>query len=288
MNRLEQRHLRADRSRGEHAERAADDAGLVGQDIAEQVFGHDHVEMGRPLDDLHRRIVDEHELELHIGISRRHFARDLTPQPRGGDHVGLVDDGQMFAPLAGQFEGQTQNPLDLLARVNASIVSGVPVLAASLRTAEVHASGQLAHAQEIGSAHDLGLQRRAAGQRVEHGQRAQVGVQSERLAHPEQSLLGPHLGRRVVVVLRVADRAEQHGVGTQTDGVRLGRIRVARRIDRAGADQRFLILENMSVLRGHPVQDLHRLAHDLGTDTVPGQKCNLQFHIFPIISIIYP
>ena len=181
-----------------------------------------------------------------------------------------------------------QDAFHLFAGINAGIVGRIAILATALRTTEIHTAGQFAHAQKIGAFDDLGFQRGTIGQRIEHGQRTQVGIQAERLAHPEQPLFRTHLGRRIVIVLRIADRPEQHHIGSLANGVRFGRIRVARRIDRAGADQRFLILENMSVLRGHPVQDLHRLAHDLGTDTVSGQKCNLQFHIFPIISIIYP
>ena len=181
-----------------------------------------------------------------------------------------------------------QDTLDLLARIDTGIVRRIAVFAASLRTAEIHAAGQLTHANEIGPLDNFGLERRTPGQRIEHRQRTKVRKKSERLAHTEQSLFGTHLRRRIVIVFGIADGTEQDHIRRFAHGVRFGRIRVARRIDRAGADQRFLILENMSVLRGHPVQDLHRLAHDLGTDTVPGQKCNLQFHIFPIISIIYP
>ena len=37
----------ADGGRGQHAERAGDDAGLVGEDVAEEVLGEDDVEVAR-------------------------------------------------------------------------------------------------------------------------------------------------------------------------------------------------------------------------------------------------
>ena len=121
----------------------------------------------------------------------------------------------MFAPLAGQAEGQAQDALDLLAGVNAGIVGGVAVLAAALRTAEVHAAGQLAHAQEIGSCARSRFSA-ASGRPASRTRPAGAGWRTSPsdLRIRSSPCSGPHLGRRVVVVLRVADRAEQHGVGS--------------------------------------------------------------------------
>ena len=53
-----------------HAQRPADDAGFVGEDVAEHVFSDDHVEMGRLADDLHRGVVHEHEVHIIIIIPK--------------------------------------------------------------------------------------------------------------------------------------------------------------------------------------------------------------------------
>ena len=43
-------------------------------------------------DELHGGVVDEHVLELDVGeLARVQVADDLAPQPRGLEHVGLVD-----------------------------------------------------------------------------------------------------------------------------------------------------------------------------------------------------
>ena len=172
-----------------------------------------------------------------------------------------------------------QDAFHLRTRVDTSVVGRVSILAASLRTAEVHASRQFAHAEEIGALHDLRLERRAVGQRVEYRQRTQVGVKSQRLAHPEQSLFGAYFRRRVVVVLGVADGTEEHGVRRLAYFVRLGGVGIARDIDGTGAYQRLFIGERMTVLGGYGVERLHRFAHDLGADAVSRQTRDFQIHI---------
>ena len=83
----------AERGRGQQAERAGQHRGLVGQDVAEHVLGDRHVEVARAADQVHRRRVDQHVLELHVGklVAHRRASRDLAPQARGLEHVGLVD-----------------------------------------------------------------------------------------------------------------------------------------------------------------------------------------------------
>src|SRR5262249_23950543 len=63
-------------------------------------------------------------------------------------------------------------------------------------------------------AHDLGLERRSVDQRLVQECRAKIGEDAEPRAQNEQAGFGFEL-RRVVVVLRRADSAEQHGVARQ-------------------------------------------------------------------------
>ena len=235
--------------------------------------------MRRALNDLHRGIVHEHIFQFDIGILRGELAADLAPQPGGGNHIGFIHQRQFFAASPGQPESQVQDTLDLLARIDTGIVRRIAVFAASLRTAEIHAAGQLTHANEIGPLDNFGLERRTPGQRIEHRQRTKVRKKSERLAHTEQSLFGTHLRRRIVIVFGIADGTEQDHIRRFAHGVRFGRIRVARRVDRTSADQRLAVFELMAVLSSDAVEHLHRLAHDLGADAVSRQKSNLQFHL---------
>ena len=163
-----------------------------------------------------------------------------------------------------------QNPFDLPDGIGAGVEGAFSVVVAALRTAEIDAAREFAHADEIRSAHDLGPERRTVGQRVEQRHGSQVGKQPQRLAHPQEPLLGAHLGRGVVVVLRVADGSEQHGVGGEADGVRLVGIGVARGVDGRGAHQRGGIGDLVSELLRHAVQSLHGFGDDLGTDAVAG------------------
>ena len=79
---------------------------------------------------------------------------------------------------------------------------------------------------------ELGIQQR----------RAQVGEQAERLADPEQALLGPQRARQRVVV-RAADGAHQHRVGALRERERRVRQRLAGGVVAGAADRRGLGLD---------------------------------------------
>ena len=163
-----------------------------------------------------------------------------------------------------------QDPFDLRDRVGAGVEGARALLVAALRTAEVDAAGQFAHADEIRAADHLLLERRTVGQRVEQRHGAQVGEKSQRLAHPQQALLGTHLRRGVVIVFGVPDGPEQHGVGVEADGVRLVGIGVAHSVDGRGAHQCGTVLDFVSELFRHAVQHFRGFGDDLGTDAVAG------------------
>ena len=270
MDGLEKGHLGTDARRGEHAQRTADDAGLVGEDVAEHVLRHDDVEISRLADDLHGSVVHEHIVHRHLGILFGDALGGFAPQTRSFEHVGLVDDREFAAARQSQPERHVQDPLDLPDGIGAGVESAFSVVIPSLRTAEIDAAREFAHADEIRPAHDLCAERRTVGQRVEQRHGAQVGEQPQRLAHPQKPLLGAHLGRGVVVVLRIADGPEQHGVGGKADTVCLVGIGVARGVDSRCAHQRGGIGDLVSELFRHAVQHLGGFGDDLGTDAVAG------------------
>ena len=278
VDRLEKGRIRPDTRRRQHPQRPADDTRLVGQDVPEHVLRDDHVEVRRLPDDLHRRVVHEHVVHLHLRVFGRDALRRLPPQPRGFQHVRLVDDRQTAAARHRQTERHMQHPLDLPDRIGAGVEGPFAPFVAPLRTPEVDAARQLANAHEVRAPHHLRAQRGTVRQGLEQRHRAQVRKQPQRLAHPQQPLFGAHLRRRVVVVLRVPDRPEQHRVRRLADPVRLLRVGIPHRVDRRSAHQRPRIADPMAETFGNPVQNLHGLRDDFGADAVTGQQCNLDFH----------
>ena len=121
-----------ERGAREHPDRAGQHRGLVGEDVAEQVLGEDHVEVARRGDELHRGVVDEHVLELDVReLLRVHAHHRLAPQPAGLQHVGLVDARDARARGA---EADAGDPLDLLDRVGAEVARRSRPCAASRRS----------------------------------------------------------------------------------------------------------------------------------------------------------
>ncbi len=66
--------------RRQHAERAGEHRGFVGEDVAEHVLGDDHVEAARAGDELHRGVVDEHVVEGDVGVVGVDLGDDLAPE----------------------------------------------------------------------------------------------------------------------------------------------------------------------------------------------------------------
>ena len=193
----------------------------------------------------------------------------LAPEPRGLEHVGLVDRGDagraaVRGAAPGGLEGDAGDPLDLGDRVLAGVVGGVAVAAG---VAEVDAAGQLADDEQVGAGDPLLAQRAGADQRRARPHRAQVGVQAHPLAQAEQALLG---ARRVGVgrvPFRAADGAEQDRVGGAAGVEDLVGEGDAVRVDRGAADQALVELELAERLEQPPGG-----GDDLGADPVAGQE----------------
>ena len=236
--------------------------------------------MARLLYDLHGGVVDEHEL----GFDRRVFGCQtlcgLAPQTRRCQYVGLVDDGELTAAFGRIFESETTYTLDFGARVDTCVVCRESILRTALRTSEIETSRQFPHAEEVGSLNKIGTQRRAVQQRGKCGDGAQVGIQTQLLAHGQQSLLGPHLGVGGVVEARVADGAEEYGIGLHTCVVRSLGVGVAYGIYGGGADNRVCILRLVCEACGYGIYGLDGLCHDFGAYAVTRKHGYLDlFHL---------
>ena len=83
-----------ERRRRQHADRARQHRRLVGQDVAEDVAGDDHVELLRVAHQLHRRVVDVHVRQRDVRILRAPSVTTSRHRMRRVEHVGLVDRAQ--------------------------------------------------------------------------------------------------------------------------------------------------------------------------------------------------
>ena len=141
----------------------------------------------------------------------------------------------MAAALHGVTVGQTHDPLDLFAGIDARVVGYAPVLAAALRTAEIESAGEFADADEVHAFHQIGPERRAVEERGERCHGADIGVKPQLFAHSQQSVLRPDARRGVVIIFGRADGAIEDGVAAHAELVSGLRIRIAHGINGAGA-----------------------------------------------------
>src|SRR5699024_5769168 len=102
VHRLEHRRVGAggvDVAAGRQADAAGDRGRQVGDDVAEQVVGDDHVEAARIGHQVHHRGVDVHVVGGDLRVLGGHLVHGALPQPAGvGQHVVLVHQGDVFAP----------------------------------------------------------------------------------------------------------------------------------------------------------------------------------------------
>ena len=101
------------RGGGKHPDRSGAHARLVGQDVAEQIAGDDHVELAGIAHQLHRGVVDVHVGQFDIVVIARHFVDDVAPQLRGFEHIGLVDRAKLLLAPPRGLEPDAGDALDL-------------------------------------------------------------------------------------------------------------------------------------------------------------------------------
>ena len=148
MHRLEDpRPAVAEARGGGQAEPAGDAGGDVGEDVAEGVLRQEDVELAGREHELHAAVVDEHVLELDVGVVGRDPLDHLAPEPRRREDVRLVDGGDVAAARAGELEAAARDALDLLGPVLHRVVDGAVVADAAL--AVVEAADQLADDEQV-------------------------------------------------------------------------------------------------------------------------------------------
>jgi len=208
-------------------------------------------------------------LERHVGILRSEPRHSVPPELRRFEHVGFVHREQAPPALPGQVERHPRHPLDLRRGVAQRIDRGAPSIDSPPRLAIVQAAGELPDDDEIDAGQAVGLERGAGRKRGVHRHGAQVGVHAEQRAQRKEPGFGP-LVARLVVEPRVADGAQQHGVGVEDRGACGRREWLARGRDARRAHGMVLQREVQLEAPPHRLEHAHRFGRDLGPDPVAG------------------
>ena len=191
-------------------------------------------------DELHRGVVDEHVLELDVaGTPRRGRDDDLAPQPRGLEHVRLVDARD---PPARGAEGDAGDPLDLRDACRRRGRSRCRACASSRRSR----CRRSARARPAGRCRRCAP--RAAGSRRRAPSIARTGRRLANRPSPLRSAEQALLGARLRGVGRVPLRARRPAPSSTASaraagGEHLVGQRDAVRVDRGAAEEVLLDLE---------------------------------------------
>src|SRR5262249_10140443 len=137
------------------------------------------------------------------------------------------------------------------------------------RLPEIEAPGQLADHHEVRPLDDLAPQGRCVDEHREALGGPEVGEEVQLLPEAQQPALRPAL-LWLLVPLRTPHRAEQDGVALLAELERRVAQRLARRVDRAAADQGGLELEGGAGRLSDDLEHLLRFGRDLESDTVSG------------------
>lgn len=276
VNRLVEARARADGGRRHHADGAADDGRLVGEDVAEEVARDDDIELRRTDGQLHRAVVDVEVVELNVRIRLCDLGHRAAPEARRREDIGLVDRRDLAAAQLGRLEGELRDAVDLRNGVVLEVPGalGAVVLLRLALVTEVDAADELAHDDEVDALDELRLQRGVLDECIGYFDRAQVGVESEVLAQAEDGLLGAQ--RRVdVVPLVAADGAEEDAVGHLAGLDRVIRQRRAELVVGRAAGVFVGVGEPEAELLIDLLEDFYRRIRDFLADTIARYHCDL-------------
>ena len=188
----------------------------------------------------------------------------------------------MLTALACILVGDTQNALHLRTAVEVGIISLIRTL---LLLTEIHTAGKLTDTDKVSSAYQFILQGRLVHQAVERLNGTYIGKEPQFLTHSQQSLLRPHLSCRVIIELGITDTGKKHSISIHTGLEGFLREGITHLIDSMGTAKSLLIGNLVSELPGNSTHNSYALLHNLWTDTVTGQNCNLKLHILVLLCL---
>ncbi len=270
MHRLEHRRVgpgRVDIPTGRQADTATYRRGQIGDDVAEQVVGDDHVEATRVGDHVDGGGVDVLVGHLDVRVAFADLVDGPQPQSPGeGQHVGFVHQCQMLATPSSPLERVGNHTPHTERGVHADFGGHLVGRADANRpaVAGVGSLGALAHHHEVDA--------RIAGQRAGHPRiqpgRTQVDVviQLEAQSQQQTALQDAAWHRRVT------DRPEQDRVVV----AQLGHHRVRQHLAGGMKAPRTQVIAGFLDARHNRVEHFDRLGGYLGPDPVTGN--DREFH----------
>ena len=211
MDRLEHGRIlvgRVDAARSGVADATDHRTGLVGDDVAEEVVGQDHVEAGRVGHQEDGGRVDVQVVVGDLRVFLGHLVDDALPHVAGVDeHVLLVHKGHVLPALHGQLEGVTHHALHTVGGVDGDFGGHLVRGATADRSAgtAVQAFGAFTHDDEI----DVTRVGERRGNALVQLGRTQVHV----LVQVEAELEQQAAFQNARLDARIADGAQQDGVG---------------------------------------------------------------------------
>ena len=264
----------------QHADRAGEHRGFIGQDVAKNIAGDHHIELFRVFYQLHGGVVHQHVRQLNVRVLGGHFGDHVAPQLGGFQHVHFVHRAQLFAALLRGLERHVSDAADFAFAVNHGVEADSFAVAHfnAARLAKVDVAHQFADDHDVQAGHHFRLQRRGVGQLGVEDRRAQVGEHVHLFANFQQTALRTLFARQHIV-LGAAHRAQQHGVGFQRQLQRGVRQRHASGVHRATANQAGFGFNRQAFGLEH-VEHAQRLRNNFRTNAVTRQNSN--FHLsFP-------
>ena len=264
MYRLEHRWagaIRIEVARRREADTPGYRATEIGEDVAEQVVGDDHVVTLRRLHEIDAGRVDVVVSRLDVGELGRHFVERALPEIAGeGQHVRLVYEREMFAiAFVGQIERVTNTAFDTEPGVDRTLRRDLVrrALAQEAALARVGALGVLPDDDEVVTA--IGIDERPL-----------VHVEIEIETHLQQESPLDDAGRH----LRSTDRAHQERVEPSPllDHL-VGQDRAVPQVPSSTE----VVVDRVQIdTRG--AHDLQSLGDDLDTDAIASDDANLVTH----------
>ncbi len=182
--------------------------GLVGDDVAEQVVGEDHVEAGRVGHHEDGGRVDVQVVVGDLRVFLGHLVDDALPHvARVDEHVLLVHEGDVLAALHRQLEGVTHHAFHAVGGVDGDLGGDLVRSAAADGSAgaAVQALGALTHDDEV----DVARVGERGGDALVQLGRTQVDV----LVEVETELQQQAAFQDACLDARIADGAQQNRVG---------------------------------------------------------------------------
>src|ERR1700676_3522053 len=285
MNRFVEADRASDAGRSQQAERSHDSTCLIGQDVAEHVFGEDDVELGGLEDERHGGRVHVHVRELDIGKISGDASDDFAPETRALQNIRLIDGEQMQAAGASKLKCDAGDGLDL----RLTVAHGVERVARAARAingawlAEIQSAEQLAHDEDVGAFDDFFAQRRGGSQRRIKDCGPKICEGSEFLAEAQQSSFGAKFAR-IVIEGWTADCSEQYRLGGEAS--LNGRVRhgISELFEGHSPDLFFVEFEIVVKGGGHFFQNANGLGGNFRTNSVAGEGSDTELHGLSFVS----